>query len=531
MSYQEFLAVKKKLKNTWTPFFGQFGKLLPIQIKTIPLVLGGKNLIVSSPTASGKTEAIVAPIIERHIQEKWEGLSILYISPTRALVNDIEKRLKGILTECNVSLSVKTGDKRQFKPEKATNMLITTPESLDSLLCRHPYVFKGIRVVVLDEIHILDNTYRGDQLLLLLKRLKGKTESHFNIYALSATIADCVELGERYLETFEIVEVEGAREIKYTLIPELEDIVPYLRNEKLNKVLVFCNKRKSVEALAVECKNLKTPLEVVAHHGNLGRTIREEAENFMKSSKSGICVSTMTLEIGIDIGDIDVVVIAEIPWTVSSLLQRIGRANRRSNVNRAFGIYNSKDFIKSALEKMFELAIKGGLESKPYAPDLSVVVQQIFSLLFANRRGLEEDQFESFFENFCSTKNLKSILEHLEDKEWIYKKMEKWYGSEKLMNIGEAGFIHANIPDETSMSVIDVSSKKLVGNILFPVDNVFILAGRVWKIAKVQGQRILVKKVDSKAYLPDFELKNDIGKYFYYLPESLRKRKFDVDNI
>jgi len=113
MSYQEFLAVKKKLKNTWTPFFGQFGKFLPIQIKTIPLVLGGKNLIVSSPTASGKTEAIVAPIIERCIQEKWEGLSILYISPTRALVNDIEKRLKGILTECNVSLSVKTGDKRQ----------------------------------------------------------------------------------------------------------------------------------------------------------------------------------------------------------------------------------------------------------------------------------------------------------------------------------------------------------------------------------------------------------------------------------
>ena len=95
----------------------------------------------------------------------------------------------------------------------------------------------------------------------------------------------------------------------------------------------------------------------------------------MKSSKSGICVSTMTLEIGIDIGDIDVVVIAEIPWSVSSLLQRIGRGNRRSNVNRAFGIYNSKESLESALEKMFELAIKGGLESKPYAPDLSVVVQ------------------------------------------------------------------------------------------------------------------------------------------------------------
>lgn len=528
MSYQQFLSIKKKLKKTWTAFFGQFGKLLPIQILTIPLVLEEKNLIISSPTASGKTEAIVAPIIERHLKENWNGLSILYISPTRALVNDMEKRLKDLLAECNVTLSVKTGDRHQFKPHNVSNMLITTPESLDSLLCRHPYIFKNLKVVILDEIHILDNTYRGDQLLLLLKRLKGKTEREFNIYALSATIADCNELGERYLESYEIIEAKGSRKIKYTLIPELDDIVPFLRKEKLNKILVFCNKRKSVEALALECKNLKTPFDVVAHHGSLAKSIREEAENFMKTNKTGICVSTMTLEIGIDIGDIDAVVIAEIPWSVSSLLQRIGRGNRRSNLNRAFGIYRTNEFVRSALEKMFTLAIEGGLESKKYAPDLSVVVQQIFSSLFANPSGLPKEYFDDLFENFCSTKNLRDIFNHLEDKEWLHHKFDKWYGSEKLMNMGEAGFIHSNIPDESSMSVIDVSSKKLVGNILFPVDNIFILAGRVWKIAKIKEHRILVKRVSSKAYLPDFELKNDIGKYFYYLPEHLRKRKFDL---
>ncbi len=530
MSYQEFLKVKKKLKYTWTTFFGQFGKLLPIQIKTIPLVLEGKDLIISSPTASGKTEAVVAPIIERLLNEKWEGLSILYISPTRALVNDIDKRLKGLLTECNVSLSVKTGDRPQFKPNKVTDMLITTPESLDSLLCRHPYIFKGIRIVILDEIHILDNTYRGDQLLLLLKRLKSKTEFNFNIYALSATIADCEELGKRYLDSYKVIEVKGSREIKYDLIPEIDDIVPFLRKEKLNKILVFCNKRKSVEALAVDFKNLKIPFEVVAHHGSLGKSVREEAENFMKTSKSGICVSTMTLEIGIDIGDIDAVVIAEIPWSVSSLLQRIGRGNRRSKVNRAFGIIHSDKEIKSGLEKMFSLAIKGGLESKPYAPDLSVVIQQIFSVLFANPGGLRQEFFEDLFENFCTTKNLRDIINHLEEKEWISKKMEKWYASEKLMNMGEIGMIHSNIPDESSMSVIDVSTKKLVGNILFPVDNIFILAGKVWKIAKIQEHRILVKRINSDAYLPDFELKHDIGKYFYYLPAHLRKRKYDLVN-
>ena len=109
--------------------------------------------------------------------------------------------------------------------------------------------------------------------------------------------------------------------------------------------------------------------------------------------------------------------------------------------------------------------------------------------------------------------------------------MDKYYGTEKLMNMGEGGWIHSNIPDKSSMSVIDVSTKKLVGNILFPVDNVFILAGKVWKIAKIQEHTILVKRVDSKAYLPDFELKHDIGKYFYYLPEHLRKRKNEIDNV
>lgn len=155
---------------------------------------------------------------------------------------------------------------------------------------------------------------------------------------------------------------------------------------------------------------------------------------------------------------------------------------------------------------------------------------QIFSLLFANRRGIENDKFESLFENFCSAKNLKSILNHLEFKEWIYKKRDKWFGSEKLMNSGETSRIHSNIQEESSMAVIDLSSKKLVGNILFPVDNVFILASKVWKIVKVQEQRILVKRVDSKAYLPDFELKDDIGYFFYYLPKHLRKRKYDIDN-
>jgi len=218
-------------------FFGRFGKLLPIQEKTIPLILKGKNAIIISSTASGKTEAVVAPLIERCLKENWEGLSILYISPTRALVNDMYYRLKEQLKELNISLSSKTGDKPQFNPNKLPNFLITTPESLDSLICRYPSSFKNVKAVVLDEIHLLDNTYRGDQLRILLKRLEYIAETDFNIYALSATIADPKDVGSRYLKDFEVIMNPGKREIEYTLLRSLEEVFNHARREKLKKLL------------------------------------------------------------------------------------------------------------------------------------------------------------------------------------------------------------------------------------------------------------------------------------------------------
>ncbi len=524
MSHQKVLELKRKLKKSWNIFFSRFGKLLPVQLETIPLVLEGKNLIISSSTASGKTEAVIAPLVERFLNENWENLAVLYITPTRALVNDIEYRLKDQLIELNISLNVKTGDRPQFNPRKPSNFLITTPESFDSLLCRNSKVFQDLRAVIIDEVHLIDKTYRGDQLLLLLKRLKHFTD--FNIFALSATIADCKDVGSRYLQNFDIVKIPDKRKIEYTLINLLEEILNYVRKEDLKKILIFCNKRKSVEAIALYCQNLKTPFTIIAHHGSLSRSVREEAEKFMKESKYWICVATMTLEIGIDIGDIDAIVLAEIPWSISSLLQRIGRGNRRTNKNRAFGLYDNEK-RKIILERMFSIANKGDLESKPYSADLSVVVQQIFSSLFANPEGLIEDYFLKIFENFCSKENLSDILNHLENKLWILKKSKKWYATKKLMDLGEKGVIHSNIPDEKSMTVIDINSSRFIGNILYPVDNVFVLGGKVWKITKIETYKIYVKKVKSNAYLPNFKIHDPIGKFYFYLPGNLRKKKLN----
>ena len=512
---------KKKLKRTWVTFFGRFGKLLPIQLKTIPVVLKGKNAIIVSSTASGKTEAVVAPLIERLLEENWEGLSILYISPTRALVNDMYYRLKEQLDELSISLSLKTGDKPRFNPTSPPNFLITTPESLDSLICRYPTSFKNVQAVVLDEIHLLDNTYRGDQLRILLKRLEYLAETNFNIYALSATIADPEDVGSRYLRDFEVIISPGKREIEYILVRSLKEVFNYSREEKLKKLLIFCNKRASVENVAEECKRLWGNDRVVVHHGSLSKQIREEAESFMKESQYGVCVATMTLEIGIDIGDIDAVVLAEVPWSISSMLQRIGRGNRRMQKCRVFAIFNSED-EKIILEKMFRIAIEGYVEPVKYSPDLSVVVQQIFSSLYANPAGLDDDYFIKLFDGFCSEEDLRDILNHLATKGWIEKRYNKWYATTKLMDWGEKGKIHSTIPSIRTLEVIDISSDQTIGEVQYPIDDTFVLAGKIWKIVRVSNDKIYVKSEKSKAPTAKFKSHTSKGYFYYFLPKDIQ---------
>jgi len=518
------IELKKKLKRTWITFFGRYGRLLPIQLKTIPIVLKRKNAIIVSSTASGKTEAVVAPLIERCLKENWEGLSILYISPTKALVNDMHYRLKEQLEELNISLSLKTGDRPQFNSNKLPNFLITTPESLDSLICRYPSSFKNVKTVVLDEIHLLDNTYRGDQLRILLKRLEYIVETDFNIYALSATIADPKDVGSRYLKGFEVIMNPGRREIEYTLLRSLEEVLNHARREKLKKLLIFCNKRANVENVAKECKRLWDNNRVVVHHGSLSKQIREDAESFMKESQYGVCVATMTLEIGIDIGDIDAVVLAEAPWSISSLLQRIGRGNRRTQKCRVFAVFNSEE-EKSMFEQMFRVAIEGYVEPVEYSQDLSVVVQQIFSSLYANPSGVESSYLIELFNGFCSEDDLKDILNYLAVKGWVEKK-NKWYATTKLMDWGEKGKIHSNIPSIKMVKVINVSSNQAIGEVQYPIDDIFVLAGKAWKVIHISGDKIYVKLEKSKASTAKAKFKSHTAKgYFYYfLPKNIRDK-------
>lgn len=523
--YEESIQLKEQLKSTWPVFFAKYGRFLPIQLQAMQAVLEGKkNIVVISATASGKTEAVIAPLVERFLREDINGLIVVYIAPTRALVNDIYQRLERPLNDLSISVAVKTADRAQFNPLKPSNFVITTPEAFDSLLCRHQNVFTGLKAVILDDLHLIDGTYRGDQVRILLKRLrKIVNNNRLRFYALSATIANPQEVIPRYFGEFEIYKNDLKREINYTLFRSLTEAINTAKKENLKKILVFCNTRINAEKTANELKNLWKPYPVVIHHSSLKKQVREEAERFMKEAHCGVCVATTTMEVGIDIGSLDAVILADIPFSIYSLLQRVGRSNRRSQAIRALALYrNSEEEL--FLHKMFTSAKKGDLEIFSYQPDLSVIVQQIFSILYANSCGVAKDYFLSIFNDFCSPQQLNEITRHLRKIGYIEDRYDKWFATTKLMDLADKGKIHSNIPDKKSLKVVDIQTDKLIGEVTLPVDNVFVIAGISWKVIEISESRIYAKKVELKAEPVKFCRLGSSGSFFKFLPDSIKQK-------
>ena len=525
MEFQQVRIIRNYLKHSWTPFFSRFGRLTPIQVATIPKILEGSNVIVVSPTASGKTEAVVAPVAERFTKEQWHRLAVLYIVPTKALANDTLVRIEGPLREMGIQVSLKHGDKPYLSFKNLPNFLIITPESLDSLICRRPQVFRFLQTVILDEIHLLDNTYRGDQLRFLLWRLKKLVPGDvFSVHLLSATLSSPYKIAKRYVHNFEVITVSGQRDIDYHLLNSHEEVYHLARVQGWRKVLCFCNLRESAELVAAELTKLWHPYPVVTHHGSLSRRVREEAETVMKEADVGVCVATSTLEVGIDIGDIDIIVLAEPPWSISSLLQRIGRGKRRENLVHTAAIIKS-DKEMSLMNAMFKAATTGASPEVDYEPDQSVAVQQIFSYLYQNPEGISETLIRDILSLLCSEEDAKLILNHLRKYGWIEQRAGHWFASTKLMDLGEKGRIHSNIPDSQNYRVIDMDSGKEIGTITGMFDEIFVLSGRIWRAILVENDIIKAHRFEGKALAPFFQRHRSLGAFHWLLPTELKTKR------
>src|SRR5947209_11005553 len=180
--------------------------------------------MVCAPTASGKTEAVIAPLIERHCLPGSPCPVILYLTPTKALVNDLAGRLSLPLENLRLSLGVKTRDVVTFRPSQPPDVLITTPESADSLLTTQAQLFANIRAIVIDELHLFDGTPRGDQLRVILNRIRrirtyaaerrDSPGANIQYAALSASMSQPEAVAARYFPDAQVIEIAGARAIQ-----------------------------------------------------------------------------------------------------------------------------------------------------------------------------------------------------------------------------------------------------------------------------------------------------------------------------
>jgi ATP-dependent Lhr-like helicase len=365
----------------------------PFQQQAFEGIGMGRNTLLVAGTAQGKTEAAVVPIAAR-ILDAGRQFACCYLAPTRALLNDLYGRLEAPLAALNLRAVVRHGDRPTDPRDPNIDLLLTTPESLDSLLGQRAAVLRRVRIVVVDEVHQLYGTPRGAHVVSLLERLKyaidpDKRELLQRI-ALSATVGSPASVSAWLRGSDGPVDVICApanRNIDAQLrwCGTDHDAARWVAESGYRKTLLFANSRARCEELAAHLADLST-VPVLVHYSDLGSAEREYVEANFRRAEEAICVATSTLELGIDIGSIDAVVLADPPFTVQSFLQRLGRAARRETTVPVLMVAGSEAAMAHHLG-LLSLAERGAIEDEPYPEWFSVLAQQVLSLVAANSRA------------------------------------------------------------------------------------------------------------------------------------------------
>ena len=348
-------------------FVGRFGTPTEPQVHGWPHILAGKTTLISAPTGSGKTLAAFLACIDRLVRKATSGeltdrTEVLYVSPLKALGNDIQKNLeiplgeirqlageRGILM-ADIRTAVRTGDtpayERQKMLKRPPHILVTTPESLYILLTadKSRAILKNVRTVIVDEIHAVADDKRGAHLTLSLERLEQLAEIPPVRIGLSATQKP-IELVAQFLTGSgrpepAIVQIGQRRELDLAVEVPGSELGPVASNEMWSEIydrlaelakqhrstLIFVNTRRLAERVAHHLGERLGKEAVAAHHGSLSRKLRLAAEKKLKEGELRALVATASLELGIDIGTVDLVCQIGSPRSIAVGLQRIGRA-------------------------------------------------------------------------------------------------------------------------------------------------------------------------------------------------------------
>jgi ATP-dependent Lhr-like helicase len=320
--------------------------LRPTQADAVAPILEGQHCLILAPTAGGKTEAAIIPVLSRLATGEWPGPSVLYVCPIKALLNNLESRLSRYAGFVGRTVQVWHGDVGQGTKARAgrsaPDILLTTPESLEGMLIStkvdRASWFGSVRVVIVDELHAFAGDDRGWHLRAVIKRIEAYARQPIQRIGLSATVGNPDELlawfagaGERQIVGSSSVSTDADVTIDH--VGSMANAATVIsRLHRGSKRLVFCDSRSRVEELGVALRSLNT--RTFVSHSSLSASERKLAETAFAEEQDCVIVATSTLELGIDVGDLDYVIQIDSPGTVSSFLQRMGRSGRRAGSRR-----------------------------------------------------------------------------------------------------------------------------------------------------------------------------------------------------
>ncbi len=494
--------------------------LRPLQDEAIAPILDGEHVLALAPTAGGKTEAAVLPLLSRIATEGWRGLSVLYVCPLRALLNNLHPRLERYAGFVGLRAGLWHGDvgasARNKIFDEPPEILLTTPESLEAILMStrrdHAGFFAGLRTVVIDEVHAFGGDDRGWHLLAVLERLSAVTGRDLQRIGLSATVGE----PERLLDWLVGSSTGPARVVAPDMgsaaPPELTlDHVGSLNNAATvisrlhtgEKRLVFCDSRARVEELAVGLR--ERGVRTFVSHSSLALDERRQAEEAFAQATDCVIVSTSTLELGIDVGDLDRVIQIDSPTTVASFLQRLGRTGRRPGTTRNLLFLTTKPEIEPVKAAgLLELWSRGYVEpvvgpARPY----HLLAQQILALVLqegslARSRWAEVVGRLPVFAPLVDNGMGDQIIDHLVNAGMLF---DDGYGILSMGPEGERSYGYRHFLDLTSaftsnpLFVVRHGAKE-IGYLdpiaLLTTDRHFatvLLAGRAWKVTSIDWDR------------------------------------------
>lgn len=497
-------------------------------------ILRGENVLVVAPTGSGKTEAAVLPIIDRMLREgKGAGVRLLYITPLRALNRDLIERLEWWCKRLDLRLAVRHGDtpavERRRQSLVPPDILVTTPETLQVLLVakRLREELRSVEAVIVDEIHELASDKRGAQLSISLERLRRLTGREFQRVGLSATIGNADEVaaflaGEgrkvrvvnvSVYKAFEYKVVypqpgeRGAAPIHPSALARLKVIMDLLPEGPL---LVFTNTRSEAEALGSRLRLLMPKAPVSVHHGSLSAERRGAAEMGLRAGQLKGVVCTSSLELGIDIGSINLVVQYNSPRQAGKLIQRVGRSGHSlERVSRGIIIAQDGDDVLEAMV-LARRALSGEVEriNIPEGP-LDALAQQLAGLVIEEGVVKVDEAWEVIKRAYNYRKLRREDIEEIaaflaEKKPPVIRFYEgslfKPARSERLFRYYFQNL--SMIPEERQYPVFSEDNKPIgVLDEAFMAEygemgTKFILAGRAWIITQVFRGTVYVKEAE-----------------------------------